>query len=98
MGLPKGRTNNPKGRPRGSINKLGQELREMIHDFLEQNFKTIKRDFEKLEPKDRLKIYIDLLQYSLPKMQSVKTNIEFERMTDEELDRVISELKSVSNE
>ena len=42
MGLPKKRTNNPKGRPAGSENKITGELRERIKNFLEGNFEILE--------------------------------------------------------
>ncbi len=49
-------------------------------------------DFEQLEAKDRLKVYTDLLQYGLPKLQAVSNTIEFENMTDEQLDLLFQKL------
>ena len=76
MGLPKGKTNNPKGRKRGVPNKVTKQLRELIKGFLNDNFEQVKQDFAKLEPKDRIRNYIDLLQYTLPKYQSINLDIE----------------------
>ncbi len=70
MGLQKGYTNNPAGKPPGTKNKINAELREMISEFLNSEFETVKIDFQKLEAKDKLKFYTDLLQYGLPKLQA----------------------------
>lgn len=72
----KGKTNNPAGRPPGTPNKVTGELREMINDFLNDNIDKVKTDFLKLQPRDRVKLFIDLLQYSIPKFQSIHANIE----------------------
>jgi hypothetical protein len=79
MGLHKGQTNNPAGKPIGAKNKIGSELRVMISDFLENNFHRVQQDFEELTPKDRAKVYCDLLQYSLPKLQALAAQIETKR-------------------
>lgn len=64
------------GRAKGTPNKLTKELRTMISDFLQENFETIKGDYAKLSPKDRSKLYCDLLQYGLPKLQSTSIDIQ----------------------
>jgi hypothetical protein len=70
MGLPKGKTNNPAGRPEGSINKTTKELREMITAFVSDNWETVQEDFQALEPKDRLQFFDRMLQYALPKLST----------------------------
>lgn len=92
MPFQKGISGNANGRPKGSKNKAGEGLRNLISDFLEQKFDQVTNDFEQLEPKDRIKVYTDLLQYSVPKLQAVSNSIEFEKMTDEQLDEVINQL------
>ncbi len=72
MGLPKGTTNNPAGRPKGSTNKAGAELRERITTFVEERWEQIQEDFEYLEPKERLQFFEKLLVYALPKLQNIK--------------------------
>lgn len=72
MGLRKGMTNNPEGRPKGSQNKITSDLRERISDFLNENWERVEKDFLILEPEKRVLIFEKLLSYSLPKMQSVQ--------------------------
>jgi hypothetical protein len=92
MPFEKGISGNINGRPKGSKNKAGEGLRNLISDFLEQKFEQVVNDFEILEPKDRIKVFTDLLQYTVPKLQAVSNSIEFEKMTDEQLDEVINHL------
>jgi predicted component of type VI protein secretion system len=98
MGLRKGQTNNPAGKPPGTKNKINAELRLMINDFLNSEFETIKDDFQKLEPKERMKFYTDLLQYGLPKLQATNLEIDFESLSDEQLTEIIDKLIERSNE
>lgn len=94
MGYVKGMTGNPDGRPKGTPNKINQQLRETIGDFLLNNFSKVIEDFEGLQPKDRAKLYCDLLQYGLPRLQAVQMEGDFEKLTDGELDHIIKELKA----
>ena len=93
MAFEKGNSGNPEGRPKGAVNKTSSQLRETITDFLENNFEKIVTDFEGLKPKERVKVYCDLLQYGLPRLQAIQLETDFERLTDEQLDDIIESLK-----
>jgi hypothetical protein len=69
MGFKKGQSGNPFGKPKGAVNKTSKELREAITDFLENNFDKVIQDFDIMQPRERSKLFCDLLQYSLPKLQ-----------------------------
>jgi len=73
MGLNKGHTNNPNGRPNGAKSKVTAGLRKRINDFLNDNWDNLEYDFAQLEPKERVNFYEKLLQYGLPRMQSIST-------------------------
>jgi len=97
MGLKKGQTNNPKGRPQGSINKITKDLRQSITDFLEQNFVDVVEIWKKLDnDKCKLNFYRDLLRYAVPTLQSTEFKTDFDKLTDAQLDYIINELKNVA--
>lgn len=104
MGLPKGRTNNPTGRKRGSKNKITSDLKTFVSDLMNDNRAIIVRDLKRLEPKDRLTILERLMAYVLPKQQTidVKTQLEEEyrhlenlisNLDDEALDKLASKVE-----
>ena len=72
----KGQSGNPNGRTKGSPNKVTKDLREMLDRFIKENFEAIKEDFKSLSPKDRVKVYVDLMQYVIPKCQAVRMEVE----------------------
>lgn len=95
MGLRKGQTNNKAGKPAGTLNKMSKELRQQISDFLEENFPKVVQEFSNLKGKDKVKLYTDLLPYSLPRLESISIGeMGLEVFTDEQLDQIINKLKS----
>jgi len=93
MGLHKGKTNNKEGRPKGTPNKVTTNLRVLINEFLAENWDQIKEDVKKLIPKDRVYFYEKLMQYDIPKMQSTQLTTDLDRLSDEQVDYIINELK-----
>lgn len=79
MAFKKGQSGNPKGRPRGAKNRATNELREWVERFINDNLDTIANDIKELEPNERVKFFLALLNYTLPKQQSVKAEINDER-------------------
>ena len=92
MAFEKGQSGNPGGRPLGAANKATAKLRQTISDFLDEQFVKVKDDFTKLKPRDRVRLYIELLQYSVPKLQSVQLETDFDRMPDDQLQEIIDVL------
>lgn len=71
MGLHKGKTNNPNGRPKGTPTLFTQEMRGLLNEFLTENWETVKTDFKTLEAKDRVHFFEKLMSYALPKLQTI---------------------------
>lgn len=95
MGLKKGMTNNPKGRPKGAVNKVTADLREKIADFLEDNWDTIQQDFDKMDERTRFAAWEKLLQYALPRLQSteITSGDILDSMDEAQIDHIINHLK-----
>jgi len=60
-----------KGRPKGSVNKSSNEIREAFQLLLSNNLEKIQDDLNELEAKDRIKLLLDLASFIIPKMKSV---------------------------
>ena len=82
------------GRPKGAKNRVNEELRQSIAEFLNGEFSKLKADFKKIPARDRMKFFTDLLPYTVPKLQNTRLEIDFEKMTDEQLDYFIDKLKT----
>jgi hypothetical protein len=96
-----GFSGNINGRPVGVKNKTHIKLRELISDFLQQRFEDLVNDFSTLEIKDKFKIFIDLLQYSLPRLQAttISTDLqsELESLSDEGLEALANRILELEN-
>ena len=78
MGLKKGQTNNPRGRPKGKPNKATTDLRTFINELLQDNLDLIVSDLGRLESRDRLQILEKLMQYVIPKQQSISAEAQIQ--------------------
>ena len=100
MGLKKGcLPNNPSGRKRGSPNKENKELRALINSFLCDQWDTIQADFALLPPGQRVKLYIDLLGYSLPRLEAIpvsESELKIENLSDSALEQLTQHIKKQS--
>jgi hypothetical protein len=71
MGLKKGSTNNPNGRPKGSQNKINENLREVLTNIVYENVQSLKDDLKLLSPKDRVSLMLKIVDITLPKIRSI---------------------------
>ncbi len=86
MGLKKGQTNNRKGRPAGVPNKTTQQLRQQLRQFVDMNIDRLQKDFDTLEPKERLMFFEKIVKYCLPPPVP-----EIEMLTDEQINGLLED-------
>jgi hypothetical protein len=86
-------TNNPNGRPKGIPNKITNDLRQWGGEFIDGQREQIVRDWQALEPKDRIMMFEKLMRFVLPTLQATTLQTDFERLPDDQLDYIINELK-----
>jgi len=101
MGFQKG--NNFGGRTIGAKNKISQEIRETFLNLLKTNLSNFQDDLKQLEPKDRLKILLDIGSFCIPKLKAIEINekvdtpqpleVNFHYTTEELENRVIELIK-----
>lgn len=87
-----GQSGNPAGRPKGSANKMSEKLRETIAAFLDEKFEDVKNSFATLSASQKVRYYVEFLQFTVPKLSAVSVD-EYSKLTDEELDEIINRLK-----
>jgi len=66
------------GRPKGSVNKSSNEIRETFQLLLENNIEKIQEDINGLTPKERVKLLLDMAQFVVPKLRSIDLQSDIE--------------------
>jgi len=54
------------GRTQGTPNKTTKELREWVSNFIDANTERIEKDFETLDPAQRILFFEKMLKFVLP--------------------------------
>lgn len=67
MGLKKGITNNPHGRPKGSRNKATQDIQKWVSDIVEVGHGAFVEKLNRLDDREYIRTYMGLLSYVIPK-------------------------------
>ena len=98
MPFTKGESGNPEGRPVGSQNKRKKQLREMIENFLVNNFEAVVEGINTMSSKDKIKFYVELLPYGLGKVRAESSDVSLDRLTDQEIDEIFGKLKDVATQ
>lgn len=80
------------GREKGTPNKVTGTLKNWITDLINRNRLQMEKDLKKLAPKDRLIFFEKLMQYVIPKQASQQVKLDFESLTDEQLQQIINDL------
>ena len=80
-----GQIANPKGRGKGTVNKITNQMRTTFADLFEDNKHQIQVDLDSLEPKDRMRLWVDLLPYFTPKLVATKAEITVKQTGAEHL-------------
>ncbi len=86
------------GREQGTPNRVTGDLRKRINDFLNEKWDQIEKDFLVLQPEKRVMIFEKLLQYSLPRLQTIESKTPppedpAKNMTQEEIDNRLNVLR-----
>ena len=91
MARPKG-TPKTGGRVKGTPNKVTYSLKEWITSLIDKQRTQIEQDLQELEPKERLQMIEKLMQYVIPKQAAQQVKLDFDNMTDEQLEQLVNEI------
>lgn len=103
MVFKRGKSGNPKGRPRGARNHATSELVKCVGAVLEQNAKRLQDDLDSMSPVERVKAITNLIGYVIPKKQAlnVQQSLDYEyhkleellnNAPDEAIDRIVERI------
>jgi hypothetical protein len=88
-----GESGNPSGRKKGSRNCSTEMVRELIKNFVEDNWDDLQKDYKLVIPSERLQFINNLIKHFLPEPVSL------ERLSDSQLEQLHSYLlKKISDE
>ena len=59
------------GRKAGSLNRATKDIRDAFTLLIENNIDTLQEDLNGLEPKQRVKLLLDMAQFVVPKLRNV---------------------------
>ena len=59
------------GRKAGTPNKATKDIRDAFTLLIENNIDTLQEDLKGLEPKQRVKLLLDMAQFVVPKLRNV---------------------------
>lgn len=87
------------GRAKGTPNKRNSTLKAWLAELIDGNREQVEADLKALKPLARLQMLEKMLSYVLPKMQSVSASVNFDKLTNEQLDQVVTEVtRGISDE
>lgn len=80
------------GRKKGTPNRVTKERRELISEFLDKNWESFQEMYERADEETKMKIYMEMIPYTTPKMASVEYKSKEQPKTlDDELDEISGE-------
>ena len=80
------------GRAKGTPNKVTKERRELIDQFLNENWKSFQEMYARADEETKMKIYMEMIPYTTPKMASVEYKEKVKAKTfQDELDELSGE-------
>ena len=87
------------GRAKGTPNKVTTSVKEWLSELVNANREQVEADLKKLKPRERLAVLEKFMQYVVPRQQAVSAKIDFDSLTDGQLDEIVERLtKGIGDE
>lgn len=83
------------GRQKGTPNIKSSSLRKRFQDFADENLEAVIQAWNEIDdPKDKVKAYIDICAYALPKLQAIQmdANVSHASSVEDDLKKLSEEL------
>lgn len=80
------------GRQKGTPNKVTSTVKDWLAQLIDKNRKQVERDLKELEPMERLRVIEKFMGYVIPKQQAVSATIDYDRLSDEQLNTIVAEV------
>lgn len=96
VGRPKG-TPKTGGRQKGTPNRVTTETKDWFVYLLNSNRKRLEKAMEAMDDRELWDNFQKLFPYIVPKMQASEVKIDYDHLTDEQIDLIIDELTNKLN-
>jgi len=80
------------GRNLGTKNKISDKSKELLSKIVLRELQYVWDHIKDLEFKERVKLLARLLPYDLHRLSAIELESEFNHFSDEDLDKIVSEL------
>jgi len=89
-----GQSGNPGGRLPGVPNKVTAAAKSRLEEIFEDVFtvEQIKEDLQGLNKRERMNAFFKLLEFLIPRQRATELRMDFEALSDQQLDFVIQSL------
>ena len=82
------------GRPKGSSNKATTKVRDAFTTLVNDNLEQLKKDLKDLEPKDRIKLLLDMSKYVIPQLKATEHTLPQEVLDAFDINNIYNDKKA----
>lgn len=99
-----GQSGNKAGRPKGAKNKIPTKVRSIISQIVEEQAEQIRQDLAEMKPVERAKIWLALVEYTVPKLSRTEvveekvheSTPDYSTLSDDELQMLLELNRKIS--